>query len=373
MSENLFTRRRAIGGVGTLIAGAALAEGQVAGPGQGTKANPQASGDWPVGLAPLPELAVVPEFEALAKLRLSDPVFSTIAGGDRRAFDRITFRPRLLVPTLDLDLSLELFGDTLFAPILVGPVSEQRQFHPEGEIATVRGASAAKAVMVVSSHSSYPIDEIAAQADTALWYQVYADGNVTDVTSEVRRAVEAGCKAVCMTVGASYRLGKRIGDPGSRLPASANPQTDWRVVDQICQAITVPVLLKGIMTPEDARTAVQHGAQGLVVSNFGGLLGPDKTAPIEVLPSIVDAVAGQVPVLVDGSFRWGSDILKALAFGATGVLLSRPAMWGLAAYGAEGVQTVVELLQSELARSMAMNGRPNLKALDRSVLRIHAR
>ena len=147
---------------------------------------------------------------------------------------------------------------------------------------------------------------------------------------------------------------------------------DWTAVDAIKQGINVPVLVKGIATPDDARLALKHGVQGVIVSNYGGLVGPVRDAPILALPAIVDAVQGDVPVLVDGSVRRGTDIIKALAFGARAVLVGRPAMWGLAAYGASGVQGVLEMLQTELARYMGMCGVSTVKALDRSVLRVHA-
>ncbi|MBI3693443.1 MAG: alpha-hydroxy-acid oxidizing protein, partial [Acidobacteria bacterium] len=274
---------------------------------------------------------------------------------------------RMLVNVEHLDLTTELFGEKLFAPILVGPMSDQRQFHPEGELATVRGASAGKTVMVVSSRSSCPIDKIAAQAKTTLWYQVYPEPELNAFRNRVQQAMQAGCKAVCLTVGAPYQ------PTGAGGPLMGNSQIDWSAIDQLRRGMTVPLLLKGIMSPEEAQTAVERGAQGIVVSNHGGLSASGLAAPIEMLPSIVDAVGGRVPVLIDGSFRRGTDVLKALAFGARAVLIGRPALWGLAAYGAEGVQTVLEMLQSELARSMGLSGKPNIKAVDRSLVKVHRR
>ena len=164
MNDNTFTRRKALGGFGALIAGTALAKGQ------GTGAKPEVKGTLPPPvLAPRTELVEVPEFEEMAKRELPASVFATIAGTDHRAFDRITLRPRLLIPTLKMDLSVELFGDKLFTPIMVGPMSDQKRFHPDGELATVQGASAAKAAIVVSSQSSVPIGQIAAQATEPLW------------------------------------------------------------------------------------------------------------------------------------------------------------------------------------------------------------
>jgi len=311
-------------------------------------------GEPPGRMAPVQELVNVFEFEAMAQRKLDSLTFAEIAGSERSAFDRITFRPRMMVDATKLDLTTSLFGQTMFAPILVGPSSQQKRFHPEGELATARGASAAKAVMVVAGRSSYPIEEIAVQAQTALWYQVYAEPDISEVRGRVQKAVRAGCKAVCVTIGAAAGM-------------------DWSAMDRLRQGITVPVLLKGIMNPEEARKAVEVGVQGIVVSNYAAPAITGIASPIEMLPSIADAVGGKLPILIDGSFRRGSDVLKALALGAQAVLLGRPPLWGLAAYGADGVQKVIELLQTELARDMAGCGRVNLKSVDGSVVKIHRR
>jgi isopentenyl diphosphate isomerase/L-lactate dehydrogenase-like FMN-dependent dehydrogenase len=146
---------------------------------------------------------------------------------------------------------------------------------------------------------------------------------------------------------------------------------NWNVIDQLRQGLSVPFVLKGIMTPEEAEAAVKHGVQGIVVSDYGGLLSKGMAPAIEVLPSIVEAVGGRVPVLVDGSFRRGSDIFKALAFGATAVMIGRPAMWGLAAYGADGVQSVIEMLQTDLGRDLGQCGTPTLKLISRAHVKVH--
>jgi 4-hydroxymandelate oxidase len=231
-----------------------------------------------------------------------------------------------------------------------------------------RGASAGKAVMVVADRSSYPIDQIALQAKAPLWYQVGVEPDIDDagpdinqVRTRVERAIGAGCKALCVTVGGET----------PRSPGAAG--VDWRAIDRLRKGIAVPVVLKGVMSPDEAGRAVAGGMQGIVVSNYGARSIPGVASPIEMLPSIADAVGGKVPILIDGSFRLGSDVLKALAPGARAVLLGRPALWGLAAYGAEGVQSVVELIQSGLARDMAMCGKVNVKSLDATVIKIHRR
>jgi isopentenyl diphosphate isomerase/L-lactate dehydrogenase-like FMN-dependent dehydrogenase len=290
------------------------------------------------------------EYEAMAQRSLSAAAFAEIAGSDRSALDRITFRPRMMVNTMHLDLTTELFGQSMFAPILVGPSGGQKRFHAEGELATVRGASAAKTAMVVSSGASYPLKEIAAQSATTLWYQVHPGPDTAAQRRGIDEAVELGCKALCITVGG----------------------TDWTAIDRLRQGLRIPVVLKGIMSPEEARAAIGKGIDGIVVSSHGQP-GSGLAASIEVLPAIAEAVAGKVPILIDGSFRRGSDIMKALALGARAVMLGRPPLWALAAYGSAGVQTMLEMLQSELGRDMAMCGKPNLKSLDPAVVKIHAR
>jgi 4-hydroxymandelate oxidase len=358
MSDNPLSRRQALGSVGAIvagtIAGSKLASGQTAAP-----AAPRAAPDMPKArVAPRDELVNVLEYEDEAKKTLAAGTFALIAGGDRAMFDRITLRPRMLVPTLDMDLSQTILGDTHFVPIIVGPVSEQKRFHVEGEVATAKGAAAAKAFIIVSSRSSMPLDQIAA-ANKNFWYQVYASDAAAK--TQIADGVKAGAKAIVITVGASPAATPKLATPAA---------VNWTAVDSLKQGVTVPVLVKGITAPADATAALQHGAQGIIVSNYGGLL-TTKDAPILDLAKIVDAVAGKAPVLVDGSFRRGTDVLKALAFGAQGVIVARPVMWGLAAYGDAGVQGVVEMLQTELARYMGMCGKSTIKMLDRTVVKVH--
>jgi 4-hydroxymandelate oxidase len=320
------------------------------------------------------ELVNTFEFGAMAEREMGSSTFERIAGSDRRAFDRITLRPRMMVNTLNLDLTTELFGEKMFAPILVGPVSDQKRFHAEGELATVQGASAAKAVTVIGSRSSCPLEQIVARSKTTLWYQVYPEPDMKAVRTRVERAVELGFKAICITVGTPYHLADpgRVPNP-SELVGMGNPGLNWSAIDRLRQGIRVPVLLKGIMSPEEARMAVERGIAGIVVSGHGGLPGSGLAAPIDVLPSIAEAVGGKVPLLVDGGFRRGTDVLKGLALGARAILLGRPPMWGLAAYGAEGVGTLLKLLQTELGRDMAMCGKVTVGDIGRNLVTIHRR
>ncbi len=315
----------------------------------------------PPVLVPRTDLVNVLEYESQARLVLGPAKVAPILGSDRTITDRITLRPRMNIPTRDMDLTASLFGDQHFTPIIVGPIADQQRFHSDGEVAMARGASAAKAAMVVSSDASLPLAAIAQAATTPLWLQVYANSpKVKDMLAE------AGPKAraVIVTVNAGASAN------GSAMPASAH--IDWAAVDAVVKGTSLPVIVKGITRADDAKEAVARGAKGVVVSNYRGGNAAALPGTLLLVAPVVQAVGGQIPVLVDGSFRRGTDILKALAFGAKGVLIGRPVIWGLAAYGADGVQGVVEMLQTELARYMGMCGRPTLAAIDPGLVRVHA-
>jgi len=339
------TRRKALAGCASLFAAAPLARAQ------------KNAGEPPGRIPPVLDLVNAEEFEGVAARRLDSQAFAEIAGTERKALDRITLRPRMMVDTTKLDLSSTLFGQTLFTPILVGPASGQKRYHPEGELAMARGASAAKAIMVVAGKSSFPIEEIVAAAKTPLWYQEYVEPEIAPVRARVEKAVAAGCKVLCITLTTDA-------------PAAG---VNWRAIDTLRRGLSVPVVLKGIMSPEEAQEAISMGMQGIIVSSYSPRPLTGLASPIEVLPSIADVVAGRIPILLDGSVRLGSDVLKALALGAKAVLLGRPPLWGLAAYGAPGVQSVVELIQSSFARDMAMCGKLTLKDIDRTVVAVHRR
>jgi isopentenyl diphosphate isomerase/L-lactate dehydrogenase-like FMN-dependent dehydrogenase len=349
MKKNMVTRRKALAGLGSLAAATPLVADH----------PPKLIGEPPGRVAPRVDLVNVLEFENMAERKLAADVFTTIAGSDRSFFERITFRPRMMVPTTHLDLSISLFGEKMFAPVMVGPIAHLQNYHPDGEVGMVRAASAAKSWMVVSSESSLPIEKIAGESKTTLWYQVFPEEDMYAVRAKMEQAVKAGCKAICITLGAPLPNGK------------ARPAANWSKMDQMRKGIGVPVLIKGILSPEDAGAALKHGIDGIVVSNYGGLSVPGTASSMKMLPSIVDAVAGRAPILIDGSFRRGSDIFKALAYGATAVMLGRPVVWGLAAYGPEGAQQVLEMLQTEVARDMAHCGKLTIKDIDRTVIKLH--
>jgi 4-hydroxymandelate oxidase len=357
------TRRHALGVMATAVAATAVGASVPAlgAPAQ-TPAAPPAVPNVP-GLAPRADLVNVLEFEPQARLVLGAAKVAPIVGSDRTITDRVTLRPRVNISTVDLDLTVTLFGDQHFTPIIVGPIADQKRFNAEGEVATARGAAAAKAAMIVSSDSSVPLAAIAAAAGTTpLWVQVFAGSPKAKDT--LAQAAAAKFKAVVVTVNAGASAS------GPAVPA-ATP-IDWVTVEALVKATALPVLVKGIMRPADAKEAVARGAKGIIVSNYRGGAITTLTSPLLAIAPVVEAVGIGVPVLVDGSFRRGTDILKALALGARGVLVGRPVMWGLSAYGADGVQGVVEMLQTELGRYMCMCGRPSLAAVTPQLVRIHA-
>jgi 4-hydroxymandelate oxidase len=315
--------------------------------------------------------------------------FEPIARRNRQAFDWASIVPRAVADVSSMDLSTELFGIKMAAPIVVAPTAGHAQLHADGEKATHQGATAAGALMSVSSNSSFPIDEVAKAATGPLWFQLYA-GETPDLTRDrVERALQAGCQAVCFTVDVQYSshrerilhdrnlsiappgplVRRTRGTPPPPIPyrlRGQNPGNTWQTVEAIRAYTKVPLLLKGILTAEDAKLAVERGANGIVVSNHGGRYLDYAPATFEVLAEIVDAVGGRIPVLMDGGVRRGTDVFKALALGAKAVQVGRPPLWGLGAFGAAGVQRVLEILQTELALAMASAGQSSIAAIKRS-------
>lgn len=352
----------------------------------------------------VPGPVTLADYEELARQRLPAMVYNYFAGGagdelslrrNRAAFDELLLSPRVLRDVSRLDTTLELFGAELAHPILLAPAAYHRLAHPEGELATARGAGAAGATLVVSCLANTTIEEVAAAAGGPLWFQLYVQQDRCVTRDLVQRAEAAGCAAICITVdtpvlGSRYReVRDRFGLPegldranlrGSK-GATASHVGDsglysevldaaltWAGIDWIRSFAKVPILLKGILAPEDAALAVEHGVAGIIVSNHGARNLDTTPATIEALPGVVEAVDGRLPVLLDGGVRRGTDVIKALALGARAVLVGRPYLWGLAAAGAEGVAGVMKLLRTELLAAMALCGRPALAAIDRGVL-----
>jgi 4-hydroxymandelate oxidase len=368
-------------------------------------------------LAPLTqipaEIASVSDYETLAQPRMTPQAWAYLTGGsadeatlaeNTAAFGRLTLRTRVL---RDLDggtTQLDLFGHSLTSPLILAPVAYQRLAYPEGELATALGAGAAQTAMVVSTQASISLEEIARAAAAPLWFQLYIQPDRAFTEALVRRAEAAGYRALVLTVDAPVNgirnceqrtgfalppdieainlrgmspplLQEQQGGqilPGGQVllggPLLATAPT-WRDIAWLRGITRLPILLKGIMTAEDATRAVAEGADGIVVSNHGGRALDTQPATITVLPEIAQAVDGRVPILLDGGIRRGTDILKALALGARAVLVGRPYIYGLAAAGAPGVCHVLRILRAEFEVAMALTGCRTLADIDVSLLR----
>jgi 4-hydroxymandelate oxidase len=272
--------------------------------------------------------------------------------------------------------------------LMVSPTAGHGQYHPDGEMATHRGAAAASSTtMIVSNNSSMPIDKIGGASPSPFWYQLYPKQELDANRRILDAAQTAGCRAVVVTIDQQAQFseitahdenlsGLAVRRPERRSTAS-NPYRvedsrlwyEWKFFDQIRPFVKVPVLAKGILTPEDALLCLDHGVDGVYVSNHGGRSLDYAPSTLEVLPEIVDAVRGRVPVLFDSGIRRGADILKALALGANAVCVGRVPLWGLGSFGPAGVQRVLEILQAELVQAMVDARRPTLASIDRSLLR----
>lgn len=314
--------------------------------------------------------------------------------GNTAAFRDIHFRPRVLVDVSAPDTSLELLGERLPSPVILAPTAFQRLCHADGETATARAAGRAGHLMVASSLATTRVEEIAGATSAPVWLQLYVfrDRGITEEL--VRRAVDAGCRAVCLTVDVPvagnrehdarnhFSLGDRVemanftghlqerfpqGFDGSGLAAfiaeQFDPSLTWDAVGWLKELAGVPVVVKGVQHPEDGARAVDAGADALVVSNHGGRQLDGAEPGIRLLPDVVAAVQGRIPVLMDGGIRRGSDVAKALCLGADAVMVGRPYLWGLTLGGEDGVGRVLEILDSELRRTMALLGAATLPEL----------
>ncbi|MFD1108261.1 alpha-hydroxy acid oxidase [Pseudoroseomonas ludipueritiae] len=346
-----------------------------------------------------PDIATLTDYEPHARRRMGENAWAYVSGGaadeltlaeNRAAFIRLKLNQGVLADMEGASTGLELFGQQLAHPVLVAPTAFHRLLHPEGEIATATGASAMQAGMVVSAQASLPLEAIAARATPRPWFQLYIQPDRDFTWSLARRAEEAGYAAIVVTVDAPVSLRNREQRAGFRLPpgveavnlrgAGAQPGGDavfggllqgmasWADIGALRQRTRLPLLLKGITTPADARRALEAGADGLVVSNHGGRVLDGQPASIEVLPAVAQAVAGRVPLLLDGGIRRGTDVLKALALGARAVMVGRPVLYGLALAGATGVAHVLKLLRTELEVAMAQTGCPRLDSITPDIL-----
>jgi 4-hydroxymandelate oxidase len=349
------------------------------------------------------------ELEALARSVLPASAYHYYATGandeitlreNRIAFERIAVHPRMLVDVSLRDMRTTVLGEQVSMPILVAPMAFQAVAHSGGEIATTKAAGAAETLMILSTLATTSIEEALEVASGPVWFQLYVFKDREITASLVQRAEAAGCKAIVMTVDVPL-LGKRERDIRSRftLPEHLtaknlwpqglqglgesvsssginpyvaslfDPSLTWKDVEWLCGLTKLPVLVKGILRTDDARRALNHGVSGLVVSNHGARQLDTAPSTISVLPEIIDAVAGAVEIFMDGGVRRGTDVLKALAYGARAVLVGRPILWGLALKGETGVRFVLEMLRQEFDLAMGLAGCPRLADISRDLLR----
>ena len=402
------TRRAVLGGLGAGFAGAVLLKSQQGGSRVsvgGTTDKPRVPG--------IDELKTVQEFETVAYYKLTRESFDYTAQGaegeftlrrNREAFDWVELIPRDIVDVSSVQTATQVLGTPMKFPIFVSPSAAMSALNRDGEMACHQGATAASDTpMIISANASFPVDKIAAAASSPIWWQLYPQEDLDHTKELLDRALAAGAKAIVMTVDqqaeysennardrhlSSTPLVRGMAGSGAA-PAAAGGSLgqrqnqyrlatgrlwySWQYVDQVRKMLNVPLLVKGVLTGEDAKIFVDHGVDGIYVSNHGGRSLDYAPSTLEVLAEIVDAVPAKVPVIFDSGIRSGSDILKALALGAKAVCLGRAPRWGLAAYGAAGVQRVLEMLQAELVMAMAQTGRPDLASIDRTLVRTHFR
>lgn len=355
------------------------------------------------------------ELEAEAREALSPEAYDYVAGGagsedtmaeNLEAFRRWRIVPRHLRNVEERDLSVEVFGRRLPAPVLLAPIGVQGIVHDDAEVAVARAASSVGVPIVLSTLSSKTMEEVAeACGDGPRWYQLYWPNDPDLTTSFLSRAEAAGFEAVAITVDtnllawrprdlrhaflpflASKGIANYLSDPVFLGPLEKGPDEDplasvmrwaavyphpnavWEELAFVKEHTSLPVVLKGILHPDDARRAVDLGMDGLIVSNHGGRQVDGAVATLDALPGVVEAVAGRVPVLLDSGIRTGADAVKAVALGATAVLLGRPYIWGLAAAGEAGVRHVVRSFLADLDLTMALSGLPSMADVTREVL-----
>lgn len=345
------------------------------------------------------------DFEEAARKVLSPAHWGYMASGvdadetlkrNRDGFTRFHLRPRRLVDVSKPDLRVEVFGETWDAPIFLCPVGGQRMFHAEGEVAVARAARARNTVQILSTATSIPVEDVAKALTRPPWYQLYMPVTWEGTERLVRRVEATGCPVLVWTIdllgGRNLETAERFrrSDAGDcsachtnprggraldQLPMLAGisggfnpPAASWAYVERLRTLTRMKIVLKGIETREDARLAREHGVDGVIVSNHGGRAFESGRGTIEALAEVVDGAGGAVPVLIDGGFRRGTDVFKALALGARAVGIGRPYLWGLSAFGQPGVERVIDILRAELQLAMRQCGTPTVKQITRAAI-----
>jgi 4-hydroxymandelate oxidase len=362
----------------------------------------------------LPPLTSIPadcvalgDYESLARERVDSAAWAYLNGGaadeltvadNIAAFRRLRLLPRVLRDLRSAHTRVELFGDTFQHPIFIAPMALHRLAHEHAELATMTGASAAQAGMIVSTESSVRLETIAQSAQSPLWFQLYLQADRGFTRELVQRAEASGYRALVLTVDAPINgVRNREQRSGFRVPSTISPvnlhgmnprpqraarvgesplfatglldhAARWSDVEWLRKQTRLPIILKGILHADDAHRAIEQGAAGLIVSNHGGRTLDTVAATIDVLPAIAERVDGRVPVLLDGGIRRGTDVLKALALGASAILVGRPILHGLAAAGAAGVAHVLTILHAELEAAMALSGCATVAEIHRSLI-----
>jgi isopentenyl diphosphate isomerase/L-lactate dehydrogenase-like FMN-dependent dehydrogenase len=342
------------------------------------------------------------DFEPVAKKNLPPAHFGYMVTGiddevtlraNREGFLKFQLRPRRLVDVGIIDMTAEILGGKYDSPIVIAPTGSNRAFHPDGEVAVANAARAGNHLQILSSGATTSIEEAIAARGAPVWFQVYArKWEVTEAL--VRRAERAGSPVVVITVDGGaptnwetfLRLrrtdtrqcdgchGRGAQDYGARRPnyqgidlsdpASLNiANVTWGWIRRLRDTVKMKIVLKGILTHEDATLAADNGIDGIIVSNHGGRVVDSGRATIEVLPDVIEAVGSRIPVLVDSGFRRGTDVIKALAMGAQAVCIGRPYLWGLGAFGQPGVERVLEIIRKETRAAMQQVGAPSIKHL----------
>ncbi|KAM2859786.1 hypothetical protein COP2_025161 [Malus domestica] len=347
----------------------------------------------------------VNEYQELARQALPKMYYDYYTGGAEdqhtlkenvEAFRRITLRPRILVDVSRVDMSTTVLGYKISAPIMLAPTAIHQLAHPEGEVATARATAACNTIMILSYMSTCTVEEVASSCNAVRFFQIYVYKRRDISAQMVRRAEKNGYKAIVLTAD-TPRLGRREADiknkmvapqlrnfeglistevdsdEGSNLEAFAKGTFDaslcWEDIGWLKSITNLPILIKGVLTHEDARKAMEVGVAGIVVSNHGARQLDYTPATISVLEEVVHAVGGKIPVLFDGGIRRGTDVFKALALGAQAVLVGRPVVYGLAANGKQGVKRVIEMLKDEFELTMALSGCPRIRDITRSHVR----
>jgi 4-hydroxymandelate oxidase len=324
--------------------------------------------------------------------------FGTIRA-NREGFQKIGLRPQRLVDITKVDMSVEIFGQRYDSPIYLCPVGAQQAFHPEGEVAVARAAKAKNALQVLSTVTNFGVEDVSGARGAPLWFQLYPTSNWDVTLGMIKRAERSGCTALALTVDLPARnlepiarfdrdntpLCQACHEPGAAGQWNAKHMFDgvdlstmrmgiagmtWDYVEKLKSATSMKVLVKGIVTAEDAARCIERGADGILVSNHGGRADETLVGAIDSLPEVVGAVRGRIPVFCDSGFRRGTDIFKALALGATAVGVGRPYIWGLGAFGQPGVERVIDILTRELRIAMQQMGATSLAKISRSSLQL---